>query len=51
MDFGIHTRPFFNPLSSQPAFKKVRDSKNFKNKTMFHIDSLKLELICLQVLN
>jgi len=27
MDYGIHTRPFFNPLSSQPAFKKVRDSK------------------------
>lgn len=24
---GIHTRPFFNPLSSQPAFKKTNDSK------------------------
>lgn len=24
---GIHTRPFFNPLSSQPAFKKAKDSK------------------------
>ena len=24
---GIHTRPFFNPLSSQPAFKNAKDSK------------------------
>ena len=26
-NLGIHTRPFFNPLSSQPAFKKTNDSK------------------------
>ena len=26
-NLGIHTRPFFNPLSSQPAFKKAKDSQ------------------------